>query len=225
MHRPWTGLPGVGEDERPEEPEAAFGVEEQGRVAVGEPRRVGEQEGVAPPAGPCLLAGAVDRHVVGGALAAAAVPRHEEVAVGTLDDSWRMVVLGMEREDKLRLVQGAVCPRVRRLVCRLRASLQAREGLSELLLLRLVVGQGLAPQTGQELVPDQVQLPLHVIGVRGNRDDHVLLRQHDAELAVRSVTPVRAVPTSPELESIALLPVAPVVAAVRRLPAGRLTDP
>ena len=52
----------------------------------------------------CLVAllesGAVDGHVVGGPLAAAAVPRDEQVAVGALDDAGGVVVLGVQREDE-----------------------------------------------------------------------------------------------------------------------------
>src|SRR5690348_5618364 len=51
-------------------------------------------------------------------------------------------------------------------------------------------GGALSRSPRKELVPDQVQLPLHVVGVRRDGDDGVLLRQHDAELPVRAVAPV-----------------------------------
>ena len=57
-----------------------------------------------------LAAGAVDGDVVGAALAGAAIPRDEQVAVGALDDARGVVVLGVEREDQLGgMLRAGVC--------------------------------------------------------------------------------------------------------------------
>ena len=58
----------------------------------------------------------------------------------------------------------------------------------------------------QHVRPDGIEDALHVRCVGGGRDDQVLVRQHDAELAVRPVAAV-AVPGLPELEAVALPPV------------------
>ena len=62
------------------------------------------------------------------------------------------------------------------------------------------------PDRRQQVVPDEVEDGLHVEGLAGDRDGHVLLGQHDRVLAVGSVAAV-AVPRDPEGAAVTLVPV------------------
>ena len=75
-------MPFVGDDDGPEEPEALFGVDKEGGVAVGEAGGVGDGEARVPLLPAIAQARAFDFHVVGRAFAGAVVPDGEEVAIG-----------------------------------------------------------------------------------------------------------------------------------------------
>ena len=63
-------------------------------------------------------------------------------------------------------------------------------------------------QGWEEVSPDEVEFVLHVLGVGGEDDDGVLLGEDDAELAKGTVAAVGVVAAAPELEAVALGPVA-----------------
>jgi hypothetical protein len=94
-------LPAVGDDRRPEEPQAVLRVQVDHAVGVGEAGGVGEEEGLGPRAALLDPARALDDDVVRGALAGAVEPGDEEVAVRQLHDRRRVVVPVLEREDEL----------------------------------------------------------------------------------------------------------------------------
>ncbi len=77
----------------------------------------------------------------------------------------------------------------------------------------------------EEVIPDEVEFVLHVFGVGGEDDDGVLFREDDAELAEGTVAAVGVVAAAPELEAVALGPVAVGFIAVRDLSGGGLIDP
>ena len=86
-------FPVVVQNDRPEQPQLLVLVDHHAGVAVGKAGIVGHHERLAP--GACALGQprAEHGHVVGRALARAAIPRDQQVAVGTLDDARRVVVL------------------------------------------------------------------------------------------------------------------------------------
>lgn len=106
------GLPGVGEDGGPDEPEAAFGIDEHRAVGVGIVEGVGHGETFAPSLGTLFEAGAFDLHVVSGAFAGALEPADEEVAIGLLDDAGSVAVPMFGREDKFADVEWFLRRRV-----------------------------------------------------------------------------------------------------------------
>ncbi len=61
-------------------------------------------------------------------------------------------------------------------------------------------------ERGEQVLPRQVERLLHVRGLRRDRDDGVVLGQHQAELSVGAVA-AEAVAGQPVLEPVALLPV------------------
>jgi hypothetical protein len=76
-------------------------VDHHARVAIGEAGRVGHQERIAPVGVALFLAGAKNGDVVGSALASAAVPGDEQVAVRQLDNPRRVIMLRVQGEDEL----------------------------------------------------------------------------------------------------------------------------
>ena len=68
-------------------------------IAIGKAGRIDEQKRLAPVVRAFALPGAVHRHVVGRPFARAAVPAHQEIAIGTFDDPRCVVALGVQRED------------------------------------------------------------------------------------------------------------------------------
>ena len=70
-----------------------------------------------------------------------------------------------------------------------------------------VLGQRLVLERGEEFIPDGVELALHVAGVGRDRDDHILVGDHDYELTTRAVAAERVMGTAPELEAVALTPI------------------
>lgn len=69
----------------------------------------------------------------------------------------------------------------------------------------------------EQFVPNYVEFGLHVGTVRSDRDDCVLIGDHDAELSCFAVTSKCIVTTSPELKAVALIPIATRIASVRNL--------
>src|SRR5256885_1834428 len=78
---------------------------------------------------------------------------------------------------------------------------------------------------GQEIIPYDVQLALHIARIRSKGDHGILLRQHHTELAVRAVAAVRAMAAAPKLKTIPLVPIPGGIAAVGALFRGGLFDP
>src|SRR4051812_35847067 len=66
------------------------------------------------------------------------------------------------------------------------------------------------------MIPNLVHDRLHIRGFAGDSHYRILLGHHDAELAHRSVTSVKIVPTTPELIAIALLPITLLVFGSKR---------
>src|SRR5690606_25973992 len=79
--------------------------------------------------------------------------------------------------------------------------------------------------SGKDLLPQEVHDRLHVAHAAGDRHDSVVLGKNDAVLAKSTVSTVQAVTCPPELETIALVPVARGLASVGGLPRGRHLDP
>ena len=65
------------------------------------------------------------------------------------------------------------------------------------------------------MFPDQVQLALHVAAFAGDRNDRVLVRHHDRELAESAVAAKGPVGATPELVAVALQPVILLVGTAR----------
>jgi hypothetical protein len=95
---------------------------------------------------------------------------------------------------------------------------QARQLRFEPGVRRRVSGQRRCLQGRHEAIPDEIHHRRHVAGAGRDRDDGVVLRKDEAELAVGAVAPVEAVAAAPELVAVALLPVARRRTAVRHLP-------
>src|SRR5690606_19265215 len=106
---------------------------------------------------------------------------------------------------------------------------QFRALLRQLLLRFRILRLGLVAERGKEMLPDQIELSLHVAGVGGHHDDDVLLRHHQAELAILAVAAIGAVPRAPELKAVALRPGGGFdrvrILLVLSLLAPRLADP
>src|SRR5205823_2347037 len=75
-------------------------------------------------------------------------------------------------------------------------------------------------QRRQQLVPNHVENRLHVSYTARDGDYRVLLGEHNAELAERSISAIGIVAATPKLVAVALVPVAFGIAAVGRLSAG-----
>ena len=78
-----------------------------------------------------------------------------------------------------------------------------------------VAGQRLRLHRRQQVLPDQVQLALHVAGLGGDGHHGVLLRHDDHELAESAVAAEGVMPAAPELVAVALQPVVLVVGPAR----------
>lgn len=70
--------------------------------------------------------------------------------------------------------------------------------------------EGLVFDRGKKMFPDGVQFALHVAGVRGDGDHHVLIRHDHAELTARAVATIGVVAASPELKAITFVQSAPL---------------
>jgi hypothetical protein len=88
-----------------------------------------------------------------------------------------------------------------------------------------VGGQRLGTHRRQQMLPHQIESGLHIGQATGDRNYRVLVGQDDAVLPERAIAAVGAVATSPELITVALLPVAFGVASVGGLPLSRSIDP
>ena len=79
------------------------------------------------------------------------------------------------------------------------------------------------------MVPDCVQFALHVAGIRGDGNDHVLIRHHDDELAACSIRAKGVMSAPPELKPIALFPIRADLSVtfilIRNLLGGGFLDP
>lgn len=95
-------VPGVGEDHRPEKPEAAFMVDVQSGVAVGEPGRVGQEKWLAPLPGTFFEPHPINGHIVRLSFSGASIPGNQQIPIRALDDPRRMIVLRMQRKDEFR---------------------------------------------------------------------------------------------------------------------------
>ena len=102
------GVPLVGEDRRPEQPQTLLRVEEQRRVRIRIARRVRQQEGGAPRAAALAEPRAPDHDVVRRALTRPVEPAHEEIPAWQLDHRRRVVVPVFERKDELRGMERTV---------------------------------------------------------------------------------------------------------------------
>src|SRR5204862_2359900 len=65
--------------------------------------------------------------------------------------------------------------------------------------------------------PNHVQYSLHIFDTAGDRHHRVLLRHHQAILPERAVATKSIVTAAPELKTVALIPIALRIAAVRGL--------
>src|ERR1022692_3518377 len=95
-----------------------------------------------------------------------------------------------------------------------------------------VAGQRLWFHSRQQMLPDQVQLALHVAGFGGDGHDGVLFRHHNHILSERAIAAEGVMPAAPELVTISLEPIVLVVRAagfggqrLLDLEAGGLFDP
>ena len=79
-----------------------------------------------------------------------------------------------------------------------------------------IFGERLGAHRREQMFPDEIELALHARALAGDRDDRVLLREHDGELSERAVAAERLVLAAPELIAISLEPV------ILRVGAGRL---
>ena len=104
LHLHQRGVPLVGEDGRPQQPESRGAVDEQGGVGVGVAGRVGQPGRRRPGRRALALPGAEQFDVVGRALAGAVEPGHQQVAVRMLDDARGVVVPVLHREQQFRAV-------------------------------------------------------------------------------------------------------------------------
>src|SRR5262245_26688187 len=93
---------------------------------------------------------------------------------------------------------------------------QILQSLSEFFLSGLV-GRRRGSESRQEFLPHEIQNRLHIPQSAGDGDHRVLLRQHYAISAERAVAAIGAVAATPELITIALIPVAHGTTAIRRL--------
>src|SRR5579885_2341564 len=93
--------------------------------------------------------------------------------------------------------------------------------LLERLRLICTLRQWLRMQAREEMVPDDIQNPLHIGGAACHRQNHLLLREHDAKLPKGPVSPIGLMPTAPELEAVALGPITVRIISAGNLHAGR----
>ena len=94
----------------PEAQDDVWGENPNARISasfdpIGKARRVSHDKRVAPLPLPLPAPCAVDGHVIGRPLSAAAIPGDQQIAVGAFDDSRRVVVIRAKRENQIVLVE------------------------------------------------------------------------------------------------------------------------
>ena len=96
------GVPLVGEDGRPHQPQSLLRIEKQRGIRVRVAGRVGQQERLAPRLGAFAKPRAPHHHIVRRALARPVEPAHEQVTARQLHDHRCVIVPMLQREDELR---------------------------------------------------------------------------------------------------------------------------
>ena len=84
---------------------------------------------------------------------------------------------------------------------------EVRGGFLELCVLGGVCGERAFGEGWQQLFPNEVEFGLHLAGLRGDGNDGVVLGDHEADLAVATITTEAVVLAAPELKAVALLPI------------------
>ena len=106
LHLHQRGVPLVGQNRRPQQPEASRAIDEERRVGVGIAGGVGQPGGRGPGGRAATLPGPEEFDVVGRTLARSVKPRDQQVPVRVLDDAGRVVVPVLDRKEQLGAKHG-----------------------------------------------------------------------------------------------------------------------